>query len=691
MAVVSVSAQNTRLDDAESTTNWGGIGGGTGEALETDFFYQGSNCIARKGAAGARGFYMSDDVDSDLSGAGTYNTVMFKVICTTPGLLDTKATPGFFISIGSASTPASQSSDYYSYYVRGSDDYPVDESWQIIPIDPNVVAYRDATTGTPGLTVVDYYALEYDQTGVSKSPNQGVDAVDIGAGLTLVGGDSTDPDGVWSDFSDFDFGTGSNRFGYVRERDGIFFCFGKLIIGSGTATVFNDTGQTVVFSDGLFAAGFSGVEVDLSNATNDVDFTNTLLKGIGTTTDEDTRPIFTVTGTSGAFDALTTTWDNFEAITFTSAATATSCTFSACDSLALAGGTLDSCTIFGASTADSVAFITDSTLANISDCDFTFSDGHAIEITAAGTYSFAGNILTGYGGTPGSNLTPSSGSTDAAIYNNSGGLVTINISGGGSTPSIRNAASSTTIVNNTVDLDIHVEDASGTAVENAQVYVQKATPTIFTSGAGNTAGDTDLVVTQTIDSDIPGTGVCSVLDLSLNLTLPYRYASHDGANTFTFPTEVTFNCTGGGTSTSLQDTVNDFTSINIEEGDTIRNTTDGSFAVVDEIVDADNITTSPLSGGSDNTWTSGDTYSVHKLATTLVSGTDTVDVPLVNLQTDASGDVTKSYSYASDTSVIIRVRNNNGATKYIPFNTSGNIASSGLTVTVVLTEDTEAT
>ena len=67
--------------------------------------------------------------------------------------------------------------------------------------------------------------------------------------------------------------------------------------------------------------------------------------------------------------------------------------------------------------------------------------GHAITITVPGTYTFSANQFTGYG---------AAGSTDAAIYNNSGGAVTLNITGGGGTPTVRNGAAATTTVNNTV-------------------------------------------------------------------------------------------------------------------------------------------------------------------------------------------------------------------------------------------------
>lgn len=111
-------------------------------------------------------------------------------------------------------------------------------------------------------------------------------------------------------------------------------------------------------------------------------------------------------------------------------------TFSRPDGISLDGGILDGCVIDG-STA--TAAVTTNDPENIIDCSFVSSGtGHAIEITTPGTYTFSGNTFSGYG---------SAGSTDAAIYNNSGGAVTLNITGGGGTPTVRNGAgASTTIV-----------------------------------------------------------------------------------------------------------------------------------------------------------------------------------------------------------------------------------------------------
>ena len=98
------------------------------------------------------------------------------------------------------------------------------------------------------------------------------------------------------------------------------------------------------------------------------------------------------------------------------------------------------------STADGVAFCDTDDLGDIINSSFEFSDGHGIEILASGPSSQnnIGNIFLGsYGGTPGDNNTPSSGSNDAMIYNNAAAARTFNRSGGGTQPSFRNGASAT--------------------------------------------------------------------------------------------------------------------------------------------------------------------------------------------------------------------------------------------------------
>jgi hypothetical protein len=76
--------------------------------------------------------------------------------------------------------------------------------------------------------------------------------------------------------------------------------------------------------------------------------------------------------------------------------------------------------------------------------------GHGLRLgpNTPTTIALTSVTFTGYSGTPGSNPTESSGSADAAIFNDSGKAITINVSGG-TTPSVRNGANSTTVVNST--------------------------------------------------------------------------------------------------------------------------------------------------------------------------------------------------------------------------------------------------
>ncbi len=100
--------------------------------------------------------------------------------------------------------------------------------------------------------------------------------------------------------------------------------------------------------------------------------------------------------------------------------------------------------VIDANTADGVAFMTTDDLSDIVFGDFQFSDGHGVELTTPNTSSQTskGNLFTGYG---------SDATNDAAVYNNSGaGLVTISVTSGGDSPTVRNGTSaSTTVVNNT--------------------------------------------------------------------------------------------------------------------------------------------------------------------------------------------------------------------------------------------------
>jgi len=161
-------------------------------------------------------------------------------------------------------------------------------------------------------------------------------------------------------------------------------------------------------------------------------------------------------------------------------------TFSGNYTITLNGQGLSGCKVLS---ARGTTACTTTNLGTISGTTFTsVGTGHAITITTAGTYSFSANTFTGYAS--------SSGSTgNEAIYNNSGGAVTINIVGGGSVPSIRNGSGASTTVNNAATLtltglvsgsDIAILSA-GTSTERVNVDANAGTTYAF--GYSYVAGD----------------------------------------------------------------------------------------------------------------------------------------------------------------------------------------------------------
>lgn len=139
------------------------------------------------------------------------------------------------------------------------------------------------------------------------------------------------------------------------------------------------------------------------------------------------------------------------------------------------------------STVTSCEFVDSLVLSNapnlITNCTFTSSGtGHAIEINTPGTYSFSGNIFTGYGST---------GTTNAAIYNNSGGTVTLNIVGGGNLPTYRNGTSATT----TVTASYSIELTSLQANSEIRVYLG-TDPATATEIAGIENSSTSFLFTH---------------------------------------------------------------------------------------------------------------------------------------------------------------------------------------------------
>lgn len=551
MAVVSVGADFARWDNMDATTNISGIGGGAGAGAEPDIVYQGSNSISRK--VTAAGFYTDTGANRDMTAAGR-TTWIVKTWLTNYGSLTTTGNE-HVVRVGSGTGA------YYEYDMGNpTTPYLAGEAggWVITAIDPSIASHRDGTTGSPTLTACAYFAA-YSVCSTSKAENLCLDAIDAGVGLYLTGGDGGDTDGVFDDFAVDDVDDTTNgRIGFVQRVDGGLKVLGRLIIGATssagtrttTATGFTDSDVVVTFPDQFAAAGFSGMTIDLGNASTTVDLTGISFISTGTSAGEDTRAVFEVFGTSGTLTVTGGSILNFAELTLTSACTVSGTTISV-ETMTQASADVSDLQITTLS-ASASATLGDPTFGSTTDLhDVTFiqgGSGHALEITSAGSYTLTNIGFSGYGATT---------SNSAAIYvSASSGTVTLNISGGDS-PTYRTAGATVDIVLNPVTTTITARDASDNSViSGARVYLIAAdgtgdlpyqesvtitssgtTATVSHTGHGLTVNDV-VLIRGANEADYNGTWPIA----SVPTANSYTYTMN---NSTTSPATGTITATGG--------------------------------------------------------------------------------------------------------------------------------------------------
>lgn len=483
MAVVSVTFDGaTRVNAADAATNWSNLsGGGPAPASEAQLRYQGSGAVNRKvTSTSARQGVEYDPGSGGVDTTAAANRLWFcKVYVADFG--DLNATYGVEVRYGSGV------SAYYAYCVAGTnanrsvfDAYPAKGGYLIVAIDPSVSGWREATSGSPSLTAMDYFGVAAQfVVGGAKSENVAMDAIDIGRGLLLVGGSGADPVGTFIDFLTADQDNTSNRWGVVDGVSPVINARGLLTIGSATETDFEDLSSTVLFVDGYHGPGHVGTLVDIQNASSVINVGATLI-GLGSSATSDTRPDYTVSGTSGTH-TLSGVLTNHRNVVLTSVVDVDGADIQ-CDDLAQNGAEIQNSTI-RTTTAAGVAVCNDATFGTTTDLhDTEFvqeGSGHAIEFTSTGARTLTNMTWTGYGADE---------TNSAAIRNNSGGLVTLTIAGG-TTPTVDDVgASSTVLVLSPVTSEITVSDETGALFENVRVLLE----------AGDGAGDLPFEDTVTI-------------------------------------------------------------------------------------------------------------------------------------------------------------------------------------------------
>lgn len=474
----TVTLNGTRLNGAESNTNWSNfnISGGSPGA-EPQLKYQGTNAVNKKvnstSSRGGVGYGHTSTVNMT-----TTSNPLWLVKAKVADAGDLNTTYGCEVAIGSSSTA------YYSYNVSGSgannDQYSsgynsqggLAEGYIITAINPNVSQWRESTTGSPSLTGVDFFAFAAQFiTGGAKSENVALDAIDVGVGLNYNGTLFTLGDGA-----DTDQDINTNRWGFSCRNGSVLTLRGVHTIGSTSSTSGTDT-STVLFPDGYHGTGDAGFIIDTANASVSLNGSYT---GLGRVYgSDDTRPDLLFSGNDSNTSTHSGNFINFNNITLRSSITVDGGSLE-CKNLTQASAEITN-SVLRPDTASGVAMCDDATFgvgSGINNTSVIQSGlGHAFEITSTGSITLDNLTYSGFG---------SDGTNSAVFYNNSGGSLTINVTGG-DTPTVRNGVGATTTILNTVVVRVIALSAStGLPVENARVLLEA-------DAGGNLAVGTDIL------------------------------------------------------------------------------------------------------------------------------------------------------------------------------------------------------
>jgi len=475
--VGTVASNLTRITAAEvaDDASWEDIGSGPGNANSSEIFIQGSEAQARRVDNAEKGFSFDNVTGLDLSAADTL--IGWWVNVLQPAVLGLSTNQPLEVRVGDNN---STTTSWDGWDALDAANYPATAGWVRVWVAINEVT-PDNGSGTPSYSALRQYGINGHVGDVAGTAlNMICDAIDYldggGAALELTGTSS-----VFDDFVSADEGTSSNKYGVWESRSGIAYCKVRSQIGTASSCVFDDSGFVVVFPKQEGPAGLDLVNVDsngltfsLAHASTNVD----LADGVIRSEDQATTPgDVQVTGTSGTFDAVRVTFDGLRLIDLTSACTLTDCLFTGCGAVdAGSGADLAGTTVANSAVAtDAAALVWDVNLDPNGELDnMTFVKGsgttHALELgtTSPLTVTLIGHSYSGYNASNGQN-------DSTILVSRTSGTVTINVSGGGDTPSYKTAGA-TVVVNNSVTVKVKVKDAAdSSAIENARVFLEADT------------------------------------------------------------------------------------------------------------------------------------------------------------------------------------------------------------------------
>jgi len=451
--VVANADRETNDTGGSATGDWGELGGGTiGFNPDVYLFEGGADGAGSMGSkyASKSGYSYVDGItalDFTTASANAEDNFLYCLVnIQSAGAFAPLATDGLSVAIGDSTGTMNH------YKIAGSDDANGwSGGWKCFVIDPQITPSID---NSAVLTAIDTIGIWID-TDISVRADSIFQSMIISAkGIKFTGSPTVSGEG-WDELATWCTDYANRAFSFIEVRGSTYFLKGGLTVGDGSiSTTMSADGNSIEYEETSFWSGSAWVSTmpSTSNYVNvlanaSIDWTNVSISGF-----VDNKLILNTSAGTGSslsggnvklLQTLTTnTSDTFDGTVFSesdaltlSNASYDNCTFSEC-----ATQTLDATTtsftgnIF--KPASGVTALETPSLDYFSVNNFiSAGTGHAVELTATGTYDWD-SIWSGYGST---------GTTDAVVYNNSGGAVTINVVGG-DTPTYRNGTSATTSV-----------------------------------------------------------------------------------------------------------------------------------------------------------------------------------------------------------------------------------------------------
>jgi len=484
--LTELTAAETLVYTRNTSAPFGGGGNITLEAA-VDFAIQGTN--SNIFAVSNRYIGVQYDAGAAVT-AMTDSDHIFQWLFIGPaGLTSSLNNGGGVVWAGSAS-----GTDRVIYNVFGNDTYGsggrnnICFSYNYRQFQTSVTNRRTAQ-GTPGASP-QFFGAGVDVTAATKGQNCAVDALRWGRGHFIQGGDVTNGFANFAGLASFNDNI-NNRYGVFSDVGGSYELQGLLAIGQTNADVadscsFFDENSSIIIPDLLHSAtDAANIEIR-GTATSKTIITSMSLTALGTLT----PGIFNVVNKSNEVVLTRCSFSGTGNTIFSNNSTIASSTWTGCDTVFQDSASMNLCN-FVESTSTRAAIVSENPNLITNSSWVSPGTGHGIELALPGTYDATNWSQSGYFDSAGTNLTPNNGSTDAFLYNNSGGDVTIQLRQGTPSFSVRNGVGATTTVQAVATISV---------VQLLGLSEIKVLPTSGSPYSGNALG-TAIATAETVSAD----------------------------------------------------------------------------------------------------------------------------------------------------------------------------------------------